>query len=275
MVNQRAIVEGVIVVFSIGCFVGYHVWLLWFRGRGSRLRQNFHDFFNAGKVARATWAEACCAEEKEGILAVQTARNSMTACSYFAIVSGTLATFGVSILLDEAKMNRIHNLNEKDPICKRLPGDLLFPPTAVLGIALGVLWASFVCFAQSVRLFVHLGYYIRAVPSRFNKYRLNVREAQMMCVKAGMAFTLGLRGFYLFIPLVLWSLGPTALMVMSLCMTIGLGYFDKFEHMESDDRTMLVECLSSDEEEGGDSKSTEHIHPHGAQTTNQEGRAVP
>lgn len=36
------------------------------------------SFFTAGKIARAVWSEACCAEEKEGILAVQTARNAIS-----------------------------------------------------------------------------------------------------------------------------------------------------------------------------------------------------
>jgi hypothetical protein len=46
------------------------------------------------------------------------------------------------------------------------------------------------------------GFYIRAVPSKYNPGTLNLFEAKKVTVKAGMAFTVGLRLFYLFIPLV-------------------------------------------------------------------------
>ena len=42
----------------------------------------------AGKLARAVWTEACCADEKEGILAVQTARNAISACTFLAATAG-------------------------------------------------------------------------------------------------------------------------------------------------------------------------------------------
>ena len=40
---------------------------------------------------------------------------------------------------------------------------------------------------------------MRAVPSRFNAEMLTMAEAKALAVKAGMAFTIGLRLFYLFI----------------------------------------------------------------------------
>jgi len=50
-------------------------------------------------------------------------------------------------------------------------------------------------------------FYIRAVPSRFNPGTLNADDATALAVKAGFAFTLGLRLFYLFVPLVSAFLG--------------------------------------------------------------------
>lgn len=64
---------------------------------------------------------------------------------------------------------------------------LLFPPAVPL---------------QSVRLYVHTGFYIRACTSRFNPGTLRVSEAKKVAIHAGMAFSVGLRLFYLFIPLV-------------------------------------------------------------------------
>lgn len=40
---------------------------------------------------------------------------------------------------------------------RNLEGGVLVPPTAIVATALGNLYASFVLFAQSVRLYVHTG----------------------------------------------------------------------------------------------------------------------
>lgn len=45
-----------------------------------------------GKLARAVWTETCCAEEKEGILAVQTARNAISACTFLAATAGIIVS---------------------------------------------------------------------------------------------------------------------------------------------------------------------------------------
>jgi hypothetical protein len=45
---------------------------------------------------------------------------------------------------------------EVDPLMRNLEGPPLAHPVAILGLALGCLYASFMCFAQSVRLYVHV-----------------------------------------------------------------------------------------------------------------------
>jgi hypothetical protein len=42
-----------------------------------------------------------------------------------------------------------------DAIMRHLSGPTLVQPTVIVALALGSLYASFVCFAQSVRLYVH------------------------------------------------------------------------------------------------------------------------
>lgn len=54
------------------------------------------------------------------------------------------------------------------------------------------------------------GFYVRAVPSRFNADVLTMVEAKDLAVRAGMAFTIGLRLFYLFIVVVGGSGGREA-----------------------------------------------------------------
>jgi urea transporter len=42
-----------------------------------------------------------------------------------------------------------------DAIMRHLSGPTLVQPTVIVALALGSLYASFICFAQSVRLYVH------------------------------------------------------------------------------------------------------------------------
>jgi hypothetical protein len=72
---------------------------------------------------------------------------------------------------------------------RHLHGGLLVPPIAIVATALGALYAGFICFAQSVRLYVHTGFYIRACTSKFNPGTLTVAEAKRVTIHAGLAFS--------------------------------------------------------------------------------------
>jgi hypothetical protein len=80
-------------------------------------------------------------------------------------------------------------LQVQDPMMKHLDGGPLVPGIAIIACALGSLYAGFICFAQSVRLYVHTGFYIRACTSRFNPGTLTVAEAKRVTIHAGLAFT--------------------------------------------------------------------------------------
>jgi hypothetical protein len=77
----------------------------------------------------------------------------------------------------------------KDPMMRNLEGGTLVPPIAIVAAALGALYAGFICFAQSVRLYVHTGFYIRACTSQYNPGTLTVAEAKRVAIHAGLAFT--------------------------------------------------------------------------------------
>ncbi len=68
------------------------------------------QFFAAGKLARSVWAQATSHQEAEAILAVQTARNAISAATWIAGVAAVLATAGLTIILDQGKTDRIAQL---------------------------------------------------------------------------------------------------------------------------------------------------------------------
>ena len=102
--------------------------------------------------------------------------------------------------------------------------------------ALVVLYTSFMFFAQSVRLYVHFGFYARCASdggARGGKGQVSADDVRLVAVRAGMAFTVGMRLFFLFIVLVLWSGGVTYMAVAAVIITAFLAYFDMFDVSES------------------------------------------
>jgi len=85
-----------------------------------------------------------------------------------------------------------------------------------------------------MRLYVHLSFLLRAVSSPLNHDRdgrviFSQMDARRVSVKAGMAFTIGLRLWYLFVPVISWSLGPTSLLISSALVTLLCWRFDQFD----------------------------------------------
>ncbi|GBF89446.1 hypothetical protein Rsub_02018 [Raphidocelis subcapitata] len=235
MVLTKAGMEGILMAVSFGIFGGYHLWLMVLRAQIARLRnkskRHVKDFFAAGKLGRSIFSETCASDPKEAILAVQQARNAMTASTYLATVSSLLATAGITILLDATKREQIGKLAMRDPSLRNFPGEPLTSPEVVLMLALASLYSSFMFFAQSVRLYVHWGYYVRTVSSPFNADTIHIDDVRLVVIRAGMAFTIGMRLFFLFIMLIVWSGGITWMLMASVLITAFLWYFDTFDDM--------------------------------------------
>lgn len=232
MTATKASVESGILAVSLFIYCGYNLWLMFLRKRVQKLlfgKADCKDFFAAGKLARCIFSASCASDAKDAILAVQQARNAMTASTYLATVSSVLATAGITILLDPSKTQRIQQLAIKDPILRHFPGDPLSIPEVVLLLALGTLYASFLCFGQSVRLYVHWGYYVRCCSSPFNDDTINMDDVKLVVIRAGVAFTFGMRLFYFFIVLIMWSGGVTWMLLSSIVVTGFLFYFDNFD----------------------------------------------
>ncbi|KAI8468401.1 MAG: hypothetical protein J3K34DRAFT_522957 [Monoraphidium minutum] len=267
MAATKAEIEGLVMGLALALFFGYNGWLLFLRARiakwmaGGQRPRHHGDFFGAGKaraprggdrgraapwgatgftregvIGRAIFTEAVAKDPKEAILAVQQARNAMTASTYLATISSVLATAGITILLDPTRTQQMHDLAMRDPILRRYPGDLLVGPEVVLMTSLGTLYMSFLCFAQSVRLYVHWGFYVRCISSDLNQGALTMEDAKVAAVRAGVAFTMGMRLFVLFIVLILWTGGVTWMLVGSIVVTCFLAYFDHFDSLLPADR---------------------------------------
>ncbi|RVW37976.1 hypothetical protein CK203_084215 [Vitis vinifera] len=80
---------------------------------------------------------------------------------------------------------------------------------------------AFSCFVQSARCFVHANYLISTPDSD-----IPVKNVEMVVIRAGEFWSLGLRAIYFAIDLLLWFFGPIPMFVCSVVLVILLYYLD-------------------------------------------------
>ena len=200
--------------------VRYDVMQLWYYsprfGWGYWLAEKgFHRVDVSGQQAREIFVRStCCVDGGDGNveanIAIQAARNPITAQSILATGAVAVATTLVNIILDHKKMMALKDLNHGDILTGK--SDLISPEIKIVAAILS-LFLSFFSLVQSLRLFVHAGYFIRASsflsihPEVYSEmygtndgdnhmYKLAIRTNR----RAQTFFSLGLRFLYMFIP---------------------------------------------------------------------------
>ena len=85
-------------------------------------------------------------------------------------------------------------------------------------------WAFF-CFTLAIRLYNHVGYLINAASGRaFGPTPLYVAQ---LLNRSGRYYSLGMRAYYLSVPLVFWLFGPLYLVAASIGLVIVLYHVDR------------------------------------------------
>ena len=170
-------------------------------------------------AARRAWV-ASVMHEHNGILGVQTLRNSTMVASFMASTSSVLA-LGVLSLAASADdkggaWRLLHMLGTPSP-------DML--AIKVLSLLL-VLFFAFFCFASSIRLYGHVSFMI-GTGSAPGEEKRRIRIAVACLEQAARQFHLGMRAFYFLVPLVLWLFGPLFLALGALGMLLAFYYLDR------------------------------------------------
>lgn len=233
-----------VLAVCIAIFVGYHMWLMIFKRKTYNSEVDFADLWGTGRAARTLWSFGC-AEDKNALLGVQTIRNAIMACTAVTTLSSVLATLTISTILDAAKMERADQLELADPLTGGGKTDV----SASIKLAVSSL-PLFICFvwsAHSIRIYVHLGFYLKAVGSDTSGRYCTKKGAVELAIKAGVSFSVALRALYAFIPLGMWLLGPTALLVTTIVLTLTLWRLDTF-HVQSPSNYPYVSFPPEDQE---------------------------
>ena len=178
-----------------------------------------HTVQGVAGATRREWV-ASVVRGKDGILGVQTLRNSTMVASFMASTSSVLA-LGVLSLASSADdkagaWRLLHVFGSSSP-------DLLV--IKVLALLLTLFFAFF-CFASSIRLYGHVSFMIGTCTAT-GEAGNRIRIAAACLEQAAQQFHLGMRAFYFLVPLVLWLFGPLFLTLGAVGMLLALYRMDR------------------------------------------------
>lgn len=203
--------EIVSVSTSVGLLGGYHLWLA--HQIAHRPARTIVGYSTAG---RREWVRSIM-QQRRDILAVQTLRNWSTAASFLATTAILIATgvlhFLTTIPEQPQLLHELNFLGSPDPAW-------LTVKLLVMVIDLLVVFFNFVV---AIRYYNHVSIEVN-VP---DPTEANIAAVQRLMDRGGLHFTLGMRCFYLSVPLALWLFGALWLLLGSIALCIALFGMDR------------------------------------------------
>lgn len=206
---------------SLGAVVTYQLFLRW-RDRRDPTASALYGM----NAARMAWVEGVMRDGRD-ILAVQTLRNSTMASSFMASTA-ILLIIGVLTLSAQAdKMSGTwHVLN----VLGQDTADIWL--TKLLIMLFDLLFAFF-AFCLSIRLYHHIGYQINT-PADLRREVTQPAHVGAELNRAAIFYRLGMRAYYLTVPLLFWLFGPLWLVLATAVLIYFLYHLDRAPRNDSD-----------------------------------------
>ena len=214
------IFDFVCLAFSLALFLGDKLYI------GRKLKTNpLYTIQGVSETARREWA-AGVMRAGDGILAVQTLRNSTMVASFMASTS-TLLALGVLSLSAQAEhvAETWHVLNLVGAASQ---GMLMIK---ILALMLDLFFAFF-CFSSSIRLYNHVGFMINTCDGSVAE-DVKIAFVTAHLNSAAHQFHTGMRAFYFMVPLVFWVFGSVLLILSTAAMIAVVHILDKTPHASS------------------------------------------
>jgi uncharacterized membrane protein len=208
---------------SLLLLVLYHAFL-----RVKRRSDPLYTIQAVNALARAAWVESIMTAGNKDVLAVQTLRNSIMGATFLSSTS-VLLIIGVLTLSGQGGnlSTTWHSLN----LFGATHAELWL--TKLLTLLLDMLVAFF-SFAQAIRLFNHVGYMIN-VPMTMKHRALTPQHVALHLNRAGAFYAVGMRAYYVSVPLVFWLFGPHFMLLSTVILIPILFYLDRAPKALADD----------------------------------------
>jgi uncharacterized membrane protein len=198
--------------------VGFYYFWLWLKTR----RNSTYTIHGVNELARTFWVESVMRNSGRDVMAVQTLRNFIMGATLMASTA-TLLIIGTLTLSGQVDhMARSwHVLN------------VLGPHSAELWIVkilclLADFIIAFFAFAMAIRLANHVVFMIN-VQEHDRHPLLSPRAVSRKLNRAGNMFAIGMRAFFIAVPLVFWLFGPQFLLIATIGLIIALARLDRSE----------------------------------------------
>jgi uncharacterized membrane protein len=202
-------------VISIALIGGYHLYLQ------VRARHNpTYAIQSVNNDARSAWVENIMADKNNGLLAVQTLRNSTMAATFLA---------STAILLMMGSLNLMQNSGSGGGLLHELQNGIHLSRDIAqlkLLLLLATFFWAFFSFSMALRLYNHVGYLINAVNDKHH-FRPTPHYVSRLLNRSGSYYSLGMRAYYISVPLVFSLFNPYYMVVASMALVAALYYIDR------------------------------------------------
>ncbi len=179
-------------------------------------------------LARTVWVEVMMKAGKPDVIPVQTLRNSTMAATFLAstavlLIMGVLTLSGQSNNLESTW----HVLNAYGAKHTQLW-------LVKLLLLLLDFFVAFFSFSMAVRIYNHVGYMIN-VPYSLDHKVISPRHVALHLNRGGNYYYIGMRAYYLSVPLVFWLFGPHFMVIATLLLIAVLYRIDRAPKVLADD----------------------------------------
>ncbi|MGA7802501.1 MAG: DUF599 domain-containing protein [Gammaproteobacteria bacterium] len=200
---------------STALLAGYHLYLVY------RLRHDSSYTIQAiNRAARSAWVENIMEHDGQAIVGVQTLRNSTMAATFLASTA-VLLIMGTLTLTEQAD-KLAASFHTISVLGSHHPG--LWVTKSLLLVA--DFFIAFFSFSMAIRMFNHVGYLI-GVPAERRPKALTAKRVAVHLNRAGSYYSLGMRAYYISVPLVFWLFGPHLMLGATLVLIAVLYRLDR------------------------------------------------
>ena len=208
---------------SIFLLVAYHLAL-----RFQLRRDPLYTIQAVNALARAAWVETVMTAGNKDVLAVQTLRNSIMGATF---LSSTAVLLIIGVLTLSGQGDKLVSTWQALNVFGSVHAELWL--TKLLALLLDMLVAFF-SFAQAIRLYHHVGYMIN-VPMTMKHRAFTPAHVALHLNRAGALYAIGMRAYYVAVPLVFWLFGPHFMLLSTLILIPLLFYLDRAPKALADD----------------------------------------
>ena len=188
----------------------------------------YYSVSGINAMARSVWVEVMMSSGKPDVIPIQTFRNSTMAATFLASTS-VLLIMGVLTLSSQSNYvdSSWHTLNAYGTT---------HPSLWLIKLLLLLLdlFVAFFCFSMAIRVYHHVGYLIN-VPFTLNHKEISPKHVALHLERAGHYYYIGMRSYYLLVPLVFWLFGPHFMLMATIGLIIALYRFDRAPKIMQED----------------------------------------